>query len=126
MGSGALMGAGRGGECRRGEGEGGEAARTAARRELRCAHTPRSRPKSTTTHIQHPAPHTPPTPQTSTEERIEAWKSEAPMGRPAHPAEIAPCYVFLACEVIDDDEFGGGGRGWMGCVDERGGGGDGS
>ena len=32
------------------------------------------------------------------EEKFEGWKSEAPMGRPGMPCEVAPSYVLLASE----------------------------
>jgi NAD(P)-dependent dehydrogenase (short-subunit alcohol dehydrogenase family) len=32
------------------------------------------------------------------QEKIKTWKSEAQMGRPGQPCEVATCYVFLACE----------------------------
>ncbi|GBF91259.1 hypothetical protein Rsub_03579 [Raphidocelis subcapitata] len=41
---------------------------------------------------------TPLIPATFPEEKIKAWKGEVPMDRPGQPAEVAPCYVFLACE----------------------------
>lgn len=42
---------------------------------------------------------TPLIPATFTEKKItEGWASKYPMGRPGHPAEVAPTYVFLASE----------------------------
>ena len=32
------------------------------------------------------------------QETLDKWKSEAQMGRPGQPCEVAPCYVFLASE----------------------------
>jgi NAD(P)-dependent dehydrogenase (short-subunit alcohol dehydrogenase family) len=32
------------------------------------------------------------------QEKIKGWKSEAQMGRPGQPCEVATCYVFLASE----------------------------
>jgi NAD(P)-dependent dehydrogenase (short-subunit alcohol dehydrogenase family) len=32
------------------------------------------------------------------QKKIETWKSEAQMGRPGQPCEVATCYVFLASE----------------------------
>jgi NAD(P)-dependent dehydrogenase (short-subunit alcohol dehydrogenase family) len=32
------------------------------------------------------------------QKKIESWKSEAQMGRPGQPCEVATCYVFLASE----------------------------
>jgi NAD(P)-dependent dehydrogenase (short-subunit alcohol dehydrogenase family) len=29
---------------------------------------------------------------------IDTWRSEAQMGRPGQPCEVAPCYVYLASE----------------------------
>lgn len=31
-------------------------------------------------------------------EHVESFGSHEPLGRPAQPGEIAPCYVFLACD----------------------------
>ncbi|HEY7091342.1 MAG TPA: SDR family oxidoreductase [Tepidisphaeraceae bacterium] len=39
---------------------------------------------------------TPLIPSTFPPEKVEKFGAEIPMGRPAEPAEIAPCYVFLA------------------------------
>ncbi|KAI8476899.1 MAG: hypothetical protein J3K34DRAFT_453110 [Monoraphidium minutum] len=41
---------------------------------------------------------TPLIPATFPKEKIDEWKSEAPMGRPGQPAEVGPSYVFLASE----------------------------
>lgn len=32
------------------------------------------------------------------QEQIEQFGADTPMGRTAQPAEMAPCYVFLACD----------------------------
>ena len=40
------------------------------------------------------------------QDKIEQFGSETPMGRPGQPAEIAPLYVFLAC---DDSSYSTGG-----------------
>jgi NAD(P)-dependent dehydrogenase (short-subunit alcohol dehydrogenase family) len=40
------------------------------------------------------------------QDKIEKFGSEVPMGRPGQPAEIAPLYVFLAC---DDSSYSTGG-----------------
>ena len=41
---------------------------------------------------------TPLIPASFSEKRVEEFGSDKPMGRAAEPAEIAPSYVFLACE----------------------------
>jgi NAD(P)-dependent dehydrogenase (short-subunit alcohol dehydrogenase family) len=40
---------------------------------------------------------TPLIPATMDEERVASFGTQAPMGRAAQPAELAPAYVFLAC-----------------------------
>lgn len=42
---------------------------------------------------------TPLIPATFPEQKVEGFGSEAPMGRPAQPYEMAPSYVFLASEA---------------------------
>jgi NAD(P)-dependent dehydrogenase (short-subunit alcohol dehydrogenase family) len=39
---------------------------------------------------------TPLIPSTFPKEKVEKFGSDVPMGRPGEPAEVAPCYVFLA------------------------------
>jgi NAD(P)-dependent dehydrogenase (short-subunit alcohol dehydrogenase family) len=39
---------------------------------------------------------TPLIPSTFPPEKVEHFGKETPLGRPGEPAEIAPCYVFLA------------------------------
>lgn len=41
---------------------------------------------------------TPLIPSTMPPESVEAFGCSAPIGRAAQPAELAPTYVFLACE----------------------------
>jgi NAD(P)-dependent dehydrogenase (short-subunit alcohol dehydrogenase family) len=41
---------------------------------------------------------TPLIPATMSEEKVESFGQQAPMGRPAQPAELAPAYVFLASQ----------------------------
>ena len=41
---------------------------------------------------------TPLIPSTLNQKKVETFGSDKPMGRAAEPAEIAPSYVFLACE----------------------------
>ena len=36
--------------------------------------------------------------QSFPKEKLEKFGSGSPMGRPAQPAELAPAYVFLACD----------------------------
>lgn len=45
---------------------------------------------------------TPLIPQSFDAEKVVAHGASSPMGRPAQPAELAPSYVFLAC---DDSQF---------------------
>jgi NAD(P)-dependent dehydrogenase (short-subunit alcohol dehydrogenase family) len=45
---------------------------------------------------------TPLIPSTFPDEKVESFGKHNPMGRPAQPVEIAPCYLFLAC---DDSSF---------------------
>jgi NAD(P)-dependent dehydrogenase (short-subunit alcohol dehydrogenase family) len=41
---------------------------------------------------------TPLTPSTFSAKEVKEFGKSQPMGRPGQPAEVAPCYVFLACE----------------------------
>ena len=41
---------------------------------------------------------TPLIPSTFEPEKVAKFGADTPLGRPADPSEIAPCYVFLACE----------------------------
>jgi NAD(P)-dependent dehydrogenase (short-subunit alcohol dehydrogenase family) len=41
---------------------------------------------------------TPLIPMSMPKEQIEQFGADTPMGRTAQPAELAPCYVFLACD----------------------------
>jgi NAD(P)-dependent dehydrogenase (short-subunit alcohol dehydrogenase family) len=41
---------------------------------------------------------TPLIPATFTAEKVEKFGKDTPLKRPGQPAEVAPCYVFLACE----------------------------
>ncbi|GAA3439199.1 SDR family oxidoreductase [Kutzneria kofuensis] len=41
---------------------------------------------------------TPLIPATMSEEKVESFGEQSPMGRPAQPAELAPAYVFLASQ----------------------------
>jgi NAD(P)-dependent dehydrogenase (short-subunit alcohol dehydrogenase family) len=41
---------------------------------------------------------TPLIPATMSEEKVESFGQQSPMGRPAQPAELAPTYVFLASQ----------------------------
>ncbi|WAC13708.1 SDR family oxidoreductase [Dyadobacter pollutisoli] len=41
---------------------------------------------------------TPLIPSTFDSERVEKFGKDTPFKRPGQPAEVAPCYVFLACE----------------------------
>ena len=41
---------------------------------------------------------TPLIPSTFPEEKVETFGSQTPLGRPGEPAEVAPCYVFLASD----------------------------
>jgi NAD(P)-dependent dehydrogenase (short-subunit alcohol dehydrogenase family) len=41
---------------------------------------------------------TPLIPMSMPNEQIEQFGADTPMGRTAQPAELAPCYVFLACD----------------------------
>ncbi len=43
---------------------------------------------------------TPLIPSTFPEEKVEGFGGQAPMGRMAHPDEIAPSYVFFACDQL--------------------------
>lgn len=42
---------------------------------------------------------TPLIPATFTEEKVEKFGKDMPMGRPGQPDEVAPCYVFLASDI---------------------------
>lgn len=60
---------------------------------------------------------TPLIPSTMPAESIQQFGKSAPMGRPAQPAELAPVYVFLACEdssYITGEIFGVGGGNFFG------------
>jgi NAD(P)-dependent dehydrogenase (short-subunit alcohol dehydrogenase family) len=48
---------------------------------------------------------TPLIPSTFPKEKVESFGADTPMGRPAEPAEIAPSFVFLACD--DSSYFAG-------------------
>jgi NAD(P)-dependent dehydrogenase (short-subunit alcohol dehydrogenase family) len=48
---------------------------------------------------------TPLIPSTFPPEKVESFGGDVPMGRPAEPAEIAPCFVFLASD--DSSYFAG-------------------
>ena len=37
-------------------------------------------------------------PAIMSEEKVASFGEQSPMGRPAHPAELAPAYVFLASQ----------------------------
>jgi NAD(P)-dependent dehydrogenase (short-subunit alcohol dehydrogenase family) len=41
---------------------------------------------------------TPLIPSTFPPQKVEKFGADVPMGRPGEPSEVAPCYVFLACE----------------------------
>jgi NAD(P)-dependent dehydrogenase (short-subunit alcohol dehydrogenase family) len=41
---------------------------------------------------------TPLIPASFDEEKVGSFGSDVPLGRPGQPDEVAPCYVFLACE----------------------------
>ena len=41
---------------------------------------------------------TPLIPSTFPKEKVETFGSDVPMKRAGEPEEVAPCYVFLACE----------------------------
>lgn len=41
---------------------------------------------------------TPLIPSTFPEEKVKTFGSDVPMARPGEPDEVAPCYVFLACD----------------------------
>ncbi len=41
---------------------------------------------------------TPLIPMSMPQEQIEQFGADTPMGRTARPAELAPCYVFLASD----------------------------
>ncbi len=41
---------------------------------------------------------TPLIPSTFPPEKVETFGSDVPMKRPGQPAEVAPCFLFLACE----------------------------
>ena len=40
---------------------------------------------------------TPLIPETMPADEVESFGTDTPMGRPGQPAEVAPCYLFLAC-----------------------------
>ena len=41
---------------------------------------------------------TPLIPSTFDEEKVKTFGENVPMKRPGEPNEVAPCYLFLACE----------------------------
>lgn len=43
---------------------------------------------------------TPLIPATMPPEKVESFGGQVPMGRPAHPDELAPTYVFLAAHQL--------------------------
>lgn len=43
---------------------------------------------------------TPLIPSTMSEQHVESFGEHVPLGRPAHPDELAPSYVFLAANLL--------------------------
>jgi NAD(P)-dependent dehydrogenase (short-subunit alcohol dehydrogenase family) len=41
---------------------------------------------------------TPLIPASFSEDKVESFGKDVPLGRPGQPEEVAPCYVFLACD----------------------------